>query len=177
MMHHQEPIYASVSRTHYRNSPHRVLNARGHRKQIHQAPDRGVDEAGPSLWGWGRRGYAKPNGPRLSCLGQRGALVHWAPSDRRGLNRVLDGLASTAANGQSTAELGRVIKHLVPRWFLMRDVHARVAECAPTCAPRLVPDTKSTRVRWRRSLPNRGSCNSRCSSCSFGPWGCRLALT
>jgi len=40
--------------------------------------------------------------------------------------RVLDGLASTAANGQSTAELGRVIKHLAPRWFLMRDVHARV---------------------------------------------------
>jgi len=40
--------------------------------------------------------------------------------------RVLDGLASTGPNGLSTAELGKVVKNLAPRWFLMRDVHARV---------------------------------------------------
>ncbi len=40
--------------------------------------------------------------------------------------RVLDGLASAAANGHSTAELGQVVKHLAPRWFLMRDVHTKV---------------------------------------------------
>lgn len=40
--------------------------------------------------------------------------------------RVLDGLASTGINGFSTAELGAVVKNLAPRWFLMRDVHARV---------------------------------------------------
>src|SRR5512145_2224147 len=40
--------------------------------------------------------------------------------------RVLDGLASTAPNGHSTAELGRVVKNLAPRWFLMRDVHTKV---------------------------------------------------
>lgn len=40
--------------------------------------------------------------------------------------RVLDGLASAAANGHTTAELGKVVKNLAPRWFLMRDVHARV---------------------------------------------------
>jgi hypothetical protein len=40
--------------------------------------------------------------------------------------RVLDGLASTGTNGQSTAELGKIVKNLAPRWFLLRDVHARV---------------------------------------------------
>jgi hypothetical protein len=40
--------------------------------------------------------------------------------------RVLDGLASTGINGYTTAELGAVVKNLAPRWFLMRDVHARV---------------------------------------------------
>jgi hypothetical protein len=40
--------------------------------------------------------------------------------------RVLDGLASAAANGHTTAELGKVVKNLAPRWFLMRDVHAKV---------------------------------------------------
>jgi hypothetical protein len=39
---------------------------------------------------------------------------------------VLDGLASTAPNGHSTAELGRIVKNLAPRWFLMRDVHTKV---------------------------------------------------
>jgi hypothetical protein len=41
--------------------------------------------------------------------------------------RVLDVLASTGgATGHSVAELGRVVKNLAPRWFVMRDVHARV---------------------------------------------------
>jgi hypothetical protein len=40
--------------------------------------------------------------------------------------RVLDGLASAGTNGHSTAELGKVVKNLAPRWFLMRDVHARL---------------------------------------------------
>lgn len=40
--------------------------------------------------------------------------------------RVLDGLASTGINGYTTAELGKVVKNLAPRWFLMRDVHARI---------------------------------------------------
>src|SRR5512145_2680206 len=40
--------------------------------------------------------------------------------------RVLDGLASAGHNGQSAAELGRVVKNLAPRWFLMRDVHTKV---------------------------------------------------
>jgi hypothetical protein len=40
--------------------------------------------------------------------------------------RVLDGLSSVGANGHSSAELGKVIKNLAPRWFLMRDVHTRV---------------------------------------------------
>ena len=38
--------------------------------------------------------------------------------------RVLDGLASSTANGQSLAELEQIVKHLGPRWFLLRDVHA-----------------------------------------------------
>jgi hypothetical protein len=38
--------------------------------------------------------------------------------------RVLDGLASIASNGHTTAELGHAVRHLAPRWFLMRDVHA-----------------------------------------------------
>lgn len=40
--------------------------------------------------------------------------------------RVLDGLSSVGPNGHSTAELGKVVKNLAPRWFLMRDVHTRV---------------------------------------------------
>jgi hypothetical protein len=36
------------------------------------------------------------------------------------------GGGSTVINGFSTAELGSVVKNLAPRWFLMRDVHARV---------------------------------------------------
>jgi hypothetical protein len=40
--------------------------------------------------------------------------------------RVLDGLASVGTNGHSTAELGKIVKNLAPRWFLMRDVHTRV---------------------------------------------------
>jgi hypothetical protein len=39
--------------------------------------------------------------------------------------RVLDGLASTRMNGRTTAELGKVVKNLAPRWFLLRDVHTR----------------------------------------------------
>ncbi len=40
--------------------------------------------------------------------------------------RVMDGLACAAANGHSPAELGRIVKNLSPRWFLMRDVHSPV---------------------------------------------------
>lgn len=40
--------------------------------------------------------------------------------------RVLNGQASAAANGHTTAELGRVVKNLAPRWFLMRDMHAKI---------------------------------------------------
>jgi hypothetical protein len=40
--------------------------------------------------------------------------------------RVLDGLAAVGTNSKSSAELGKVIKNLAPRWFLMRDVHTRV---------------------------------------------------
>jgi hypothetical protein len=40
--------------------------------------------------------------------------------------RVLDGLAAVGANSKSSAELGKVIKNLAPRWFLMRDVHTRI---------------------------------------------------
>lgn len=40
--------------------------------------------------------------------------------------RVLDGLSSTDTKGFSTATLGKAIKNLAPRWFVMRDVHARV---------------------------------------------------
>jgi DNA helicase HerA-like ATPase len=40
--------------------------------------------------------------------------------------RVLDGLASVGTNGHSSAELGKIIKNLAPRWFLMRDVHTRI---------------------------------------------------
>ncbi len=40
--------------------------------------------------------------------------------------RVLDGLSATDSKGCSTAALGRAIKNLAPRWFVMRDVHARV---------------------------------------------------
>src|SRR5512145_2583844 len=40
--------------------------------------------------------------------------------------RVLDGLSSMDAKGCSTSALGKAIKNLAPRWFVMRDVHARV---------------------------------------------------
>jgi hypothetical protein len=40
--------------------------------------------------------------------------------------RVLDGLSSTDTKGFSTATLGKAIKNLAPRWFVVRDVHARV---------------------------------------------------
>jgi hypothetical protein len=40
--------------------------------------------------------------------------------------RVLDGLASTGVNGRTTAELGKIVKNLAPRWFLMRDVHTSI---------------------------------------------------
>ncbi|HMA95287.1 MAG TPA: hypothetical protein VKP30_21505 [Polyangiaceae bacterium] len=71
-------------------------------------------------------------------------------------NRVLDGLASAGANGQSTAELRRVIKHLAPRWFLMRDVHARVGALLlqPRFAMSLLrgPMTRNE-IRKARELP------------------------
>src|SRR5512145_1839196 len=53
------------------------------REPAYEAAARGVDEASPCLWGWGRRGYAEPDGSRLSRSVQRGALVHWAAADRR----------------------------------------------------------------------------------------------
>jgi hypothetical protein len=40
--------------------------------------------------------------------------------------RVLDGLSATDSKGCSSATLGKAIKNLAPRWFVMRDVHARV---------------------------------------------------
>jgi hypothetical protein len=41
--------------------------------------------------------------------------------------RVLEGLCSAteAGDGASLAELGEITKRLAPRWFLMRDVHAK----------------------------------------------------
>ncbi|HEY5961163.1 MAG TPA: helicase HerA-like domain-containing protein [Polyangiaceae bacterium] len=40
--------------------------------------------------------------------------------------RVLDALSATASNGFSTATIGKAIRNLAPRWFVMRDVHARI---------------------------------------------------
>jgi hypothetical protein len=41
--------------------------------------------------------------------------------------RVLDGLGDTSGHdgGFTKAELANVVKKLAPRWFLMRDAHAR----------------------------------------------------
>jgi hypothetical protein len=40
--------------------------------------------------------------------------------------RVLDGLGGSGSNdGPSKSELANVVKKLAPRWFLMRDAHAR----------------------------------------------------
>ncbi len=38
--------------------------------------------------------------------------------------RVLDGLANEAGQGQSAEELADILKHLRPRWFVVRDAHA-----------------------------------------------------
>ncbi len=74
--------------------------------------------------------------------------------------RVLDGLASAAANGHSVAELGQVVKHLAPRWFLLRDVHAPVGTMLlqPRWAMSLLrgPMTRNE-IRMARELPVVGS--------------------
>lgn len=38
--------------------------------------------------------------------------------------RVLEGLASATANGRTSAELGAIVKHLPPRYFLLRNAHS-----------------------------------------------------
>lgn len=40
--------------------------------------------------------------------------------------RVLDGLSALESKGCSIATLGKAIRSLSPRWFVMRDVHARI---------------------------------------------------
>ncbi|NUP10020.1 MAG: hypothetical protein HOW73_28560 [Polyangiaceae bacterium] len=49
----------------------------------------------------------------LRCLGR-----FQTDADRE---RVLDGLANEAGNGQSTEQLSDVLKRLQPRWFVVRD--------------------------------------------------------
>src|SRR5512145_631181 len=54
-------------------------------ESAHQAAFGRLDETGSRLWGWGRRSHAEPDGSRLSRAWQRGALVHWAATNGRGL--------------------------------------------------------------------------------------------
>src|SRR5512133_1004685 len=60
------------------------------------------------------------------ALGNAGVLCIGRLQTDADCARVLDGLSSTDTKGFSTATLGKVIKNLAPRWFVMRDVHARV---------------------------------------------------
>ena len=39
--------------------------------------------------------------------------------------RVLDGLSNEAGQGQTAEELSQVLKRLAPRWFVVRDAHAK----------------------------------------------------
>jgi len=75
--------------------------------------------------------------------------------------RVLDGLASAAANGHSAAELAQVVKNLAPRWFLMRDVYASIGTLLmqPRWAMSVLrgPMTRNE-IRKARELPVVGSC-------------------
>ncbi len=43
--------------------------------------------------------------------------------------RVLDGLANEAGQGQSAEELAAVLKRLAPRWFVVRDAQAATPSC------------------------------------------------
>ena len=74
--------------------------------------------------------------------------------------RVLDGLASAAANGHSTADLAQIVKHLAARWFLLRDVHAPIGTLLlqPRWAMSLMrgPMTRNE-IRQARELPVVGS--------------------
>ena len=60
------------------------------------------------------------------ALGNAGVWCIGRLQTDAGCVRVLDGLVSTGANGRRTAELGKIVKNLAPRWFLMRDVHTRI---------------------------------------------------
>src|SRR6478736_9708893 len=49
-----------------------------------EAPTRVVDEAGPRVWCRRRGLHSEPNGPGLSSVEQRRAVVHRPFADRRG---------------------------------------------------------------------------------------------